>query len=136
VTLFQPDDPWAWHAKARFFLKAKLYDQAMKLKPDNPDYLTIKGTILLLSGKYSDALKVLDQAISINAEDPQSHYRRAQTHAALHQREAMLADLKKALVISQPTIRGLSHPCSGRLIYRYQKFLPAALLSHKPRNSS
>ncbi|HEX4487851.1 MAG TPA: tetratricopeptide repeat protein [Terriglobales bacterium] len=61
----------------------RLATQALKLKPDLAEAMTIRGRALLALQKPEDAVKDLKSAIALNAADPTSHFQLARAYRQL-----------------------------------------------------
>lgn len=82
--------------------KIKLYDQILEIKPDDVDAITYKADVLLDIDKVDEALKLTNVAIAKNPKYALAYWQRACAYANLSLLNEAIADIKKAIEISQP----------------------------------
>ncbi len=72
------------------------FNQAMKMKPDDPALYVLRSRAKYAKGQNQDALTDLGQAVKINPSFAQAYNTRAQVHFTLENFDQALADLQKA----------------------------------------
>ena len=81
-------------------LALNTYETLLAIYPDEPDYHTNKGNILVDLEKNNDALDSYQSALAINENHFDALYNRANLKSDLGQMEEALADYKKAITIA------------------------------------
>jgi tetratricopeptide (TPR) repeat protein len=74
----------------------KDFDQALKLKPNDPAILTYRGVAYYAKGQNDQALQDFDQALKINPNFAEAYYQRAKVYDNLQKYDKAVADLKRA----------------------------------------
>lgn len=54
-------------------LALKIIDECIKYEPSNPDYYEVKGVILGQSGNFEEAIKIMDQLLTIDSNSVMAH---------------------------------------------------------------
>ena len=72
------------------------FNQAMKVKPDDPALFVYRSRAKYAKGLNRDALADLNQAVKINPNFAQAYNTRAQVHFTVEDFDQALADLQKA----------------------------------------
>jgi tetratricopeptide (TPR) repeat protein len=74
----------------------KAFDQALKLKPNEPALITYKGIVYYAKGKNDQALKQFEAALKINPNFARAYYQRGMVYQSQEKYAQALEDLKKA----------------------------------------
>src|SRR3989339_383664 len=72
------------------------FDQAIKLKPNDPALITYKGIVYYAQGQNDRALKEFEAAIKLNPSFGRAYYQRGMIYEKKEKYDQALADLKKA----------------------------------------
>ena len=75
-------------------------DRALKITPEDPHALVVRGMALTTKREYVRALVDLDKAISLDGSKIEIYAARAAVHEAQGKGELALADLRKAMEIT------------------------------------
>ena len=102
---YNPDNPEILYEISRIYLKEKQYekgkviiDKAIKLVPDNPYFLVLKGEYLLKNhGMYKEAEKCYKRAAELRPEWYLPHYKLGLLYNRYIGRKEALVELNKAL---------------------------------------
>lgn len=81
-------------------IKIEIYDQILKLKPDDVEALTYKADMVLELGESEWALNLCNKAISIDEENGLAFWQRACANASLNYVDAALSDIFTAVEFS------------------------------------
>jgi Flp pilus assembly protein TadD len=73
------------------------YERALKVKPDLPEVLALKGEALLALRRYEEAIQLFDGVLGANPKDGETLNSRGIAHAALGQLAAANADWRQQL---------------------------------------
>ncbi len=85
------------HSQAgRYDQALQAFDQALKLKPNDPALLTYKATVYYAKGNNSQALQLCEQAIKLNPSFGRAYYQRGMILEKQDKYHEALEDLKKA----------------------------------------
>jgi tetratricopeptide (TPR) repeat protein len=84
--------------------RIKLYDQILDIKNDDVEALTYKADTLLDIDKAALALELTNNAIEIDANYALAYWQRACARAQLNMTNDAIADIRKAISISNPLI--------------------------------
>jgi tetratricopeptide (TPR) repeat protein len=85
------------HSQAgRYDQALQAFDQAMKLKPNDPALITFKGIVYYAKGQNDKALKEFETAIKLNPNFGRAYYQRGMIYEKQEKYDQALADLKKA----------------------------------------
>jgi len=72
------------------------FDQAMKLKPNDPALITYKGIVYYAQGQNDRAMKEFEAAIKLNPSFGRAYYQRGMIYEKQEKYDQALADLRKA----------------------------------------
>ncbi len=72
------------------------FDQALKLKPNDPAIITYKATVYYAKGNNPQAIQLCEQAMKINPNFGRAYYQRGMVYQSQEKYGQALADLKKA----------------------------------------
>lgn len=75
----------------------RLFDRALALKPDDPDWLRQRAAALTRLQQFELALRDLDRAAALRGDDPQIYDARGQLLTLAGRAEAALDDFRRAL---------------------------------------
>lgn len=101
----------------------KCYDQALKIKQNDPNLVALKGEALLAMGRYREAIQAFDAALAANARDVESLSARAIAHMALGRIKKADDDWHRQLEllpVDQPAARA----CVALRLADYEAALP------------
>jgi tetratricopeptide (TPR) repeat protein len=80
----------------RYDQALKAFDQALKLKPNDPALITYKGIVYYAKGKNDQAMKLFEEAIKLNPKFGRAYYQRAMILEKQEKFDQAVTDLKKA----------------------------------------
>ena len=80
----------------RYDQALQAFDQALKLKPNDPALITYKGIVYYAQGKNDRAMKEFEAAIKVNPNFGRAYYQRGMIYEKQEKFDQALADLKKA----------------------------------------
>ena len=80
----------------RYEQALKDFDQALKLKPQDPALITYKGVVYYAKGNNSQAMQLFEEAIKLNPNFGRAYYQRGMIYEKQEKYDQALADLKKA----------------------------------------
>jgi tetratricopeptide (TPR) repeat protein len=80
--------------------KIDVYDQILRINPDDTEALTYKADEVLEMGEPQWALNLCNKALLIDEEYPYAFYQRACANSTLNQLDAALSDLSNAIELS------------------------------------
>ncbi len=72
------------------------FDQALKLKPNDPALITYKGIVYYAKGNNAKAMQLFEEAIKLNPNFGRAYYQRAMVHQAQEKFSEAIPDLEKA----------------------------------------
>lgn len=72
------------------------FDQALKLKPNDPALITFKGVVYYARGKNDQAMKLFEEAIKLNPNFGRAYYQRGMIYHNQEKYHKALEDLQKA----------------------------------------
>ena len=85
------------HSQAgRYDQALQAFDQALKLKPNDPALITYKGIVYYAQGQNDRAMKEFEAAIKLNPSFGRAYYQRGMIYENQEKYHQALADLKKA----------------------------------------
>ena len=85
------------HSQAgRYDQALQAFDQALKLKANDPALITYKGIVYYAQGQNDRALKEFEAAIKLNPSFGRAYYQRGMIYEKQEKYDQALADLKKA----------------------------------------
>ena len=85
------------HSQAgRYDQALQAFDQALKLKPNDPALITYKGIVYYAKGQNDRAMKEFEAAIKLNPSFGRAYYQRGMIYEKQEKYDQALADLKKA----------------------------------------
>jgi tetratricopeptide (TPR) repeat protein len=80
----------------RYDQAIQAFDQALKLKPNDPAIITYKATVYYAKGNNAQALQLCEQVIQQNPNFGRAYYQRAMILEKQDKFEPAVADLQKA----------------------------------------
>jgi tetratricopeptide (TPR) repeat protein len=85
------------HSQAgRYDQALQAFDQALKLKPNDPALITYKATVYYAKGNIAQAMQMCEQALKLNPNFGRAYYQRGMIYDKQEKYDQALADLKKA----------------------------------------
>jgi tetratricopeptide (TPR) repeat protein len=72
------------------------FDQALKLKPNDPALITYKGIVYYARGNNPKAMQLFEEAIKLNPNFARAYYQRGMVHQAQEKYKEAIPDLEKA----------------------------------------
>jgi tetratricopeptide (TPR) repeat protein len=85
------------HSQAgRYDQSLQAFDQALKLKPNDPALITFKATVYYAKGNNAQALQLCEQALKLNPNFGRAYYQRGMIYQGQEKYHQALEDLKKA----------------------------------------
>ncbi len=72
------------------------FDQALKLKPNDPALITYKGIVYYAKGDNAKALQLFEEAIKLNPNFARAYYQRGMVYQSQEKYEEAVPDLVKA----------------------------------------
>ena len=85
------------HSQAgRYDQALQAFDQALKLKPNDPALITYKATVYYAKGNNAQAIQMCEQALKLNPNFGRAYYQRGMIYDKQEKYDQALADLKKA----------------------------------------
>jgi tetratricopeptide (TPR) repeat protein len=72
------------------------FDQALKLKPNDPALITYKGIVYYAKGNNAKALQLFEEAIKLNPSFARAYYQRGMVYQAQEKYKQAVPDLVKA----------------------------------------
>ncbi len=85
------------HSQAgRYDQALQAFDQALKLKPNDPLLITYKATVYYAKGNNSQAMQLCEQALKLNPNFGRAYYQRGMILEKQEKYREALEDLKKA----------------------------------------
>ena len=84
--------------------KIEIYDEILKIRPDEVEALTYKADATLDLGEANWSLSLTNQALSIDNDYPNAFYQRAKVFAVLGQEDNAIIDLEKAIELNEEYI--------------------------------
>ena len=85
------------HSQAgRYDPALQAFDQALKLKPNDPALITYKATVYYAKGNNAQAMQMCEQALKLNPNFGRAYYQRGMIYEKEEKYDQALADLKKA----------------------------------------
>jgi tetratricopeptide (TPR) repeat protein len=80
----------------RYDQALQAFDQALKLKPNDPALITYKATVYYAKGNNPQALQLCEQVIKLNPNFGRAYYQRGMIYEKQEKYDQALADLQKA----------------------------------------
>ena len=80
----------------RYDQALQAFDQALKLKPNDPAIITYKATVYYAKGNNAQAVQLCEQALKLNPNFGRAYYQRGMIYEKQEKFNEALADLKKA----------------------------------------
>lgn len=105
------------------------YEAALKVKPDAPELLALKGEALSALGRYDEAIELFDRVLSACPSDGETLNARGIANMALGRREAAIGDWKRQLELlpdGDAAARGSVAMRQGDYAVAYREFDRAA----------
>ena len=85
------------HSEAgRYDQALQAFDQALKLKPNDPAIISYKATVYYARGNYTQALQMCEQALKLNPNFGRAYYQRGMIYEKQGKYDQAVADLQKA----------------------------------------
>ncbi len=72
------------------------FDQALKLKPNDPALITYKGIVYYAKGNNATALQLFEEAIKLNPNFARAYYQRGMVYQSQEKYKEAVPDLVKA----------------------------------------
>ena len=72
------------------------FDQALKLKPNDPALITYKGIVYYAKGNNAKALQLFNEAIKLNPNFARAYYQRGMVYQSQEKYKQAVPDLEKA----------------------------------------
>jgi tetratricopeptide (TPR) repeat protein len=72
------------------------FDQALKLKPNDPALITYKGIVYYARGNNAKAMQLFEEAIKLNPNFARAYYQRGMVYQAQEKYKEAIPDLEKA----------------------------------------
>ena len=72
------------------------FDQALKLKPNDPALITYKGIVYYARGNNAKAMELFEEAIKLNPNFARAYYQRGMVYQAQEKYSQAIPDLEKA----------------------------------------
>jgi tetratricopeptide (TPR) repeat protein len=72
------------------------FDQALKLKPNDPALITYKGIVYYAKGNNAKALQLFEEAIKLNPNFARAYYQRGMVYQSQEKYREAVPDLVKA----------------------------------------
>ncbi len=72
------------------------FDQALKLKPNDPSLITYKGIVYYAKGNNAKAMQLFEEAIKLNPNFARAYYQRGMVYQAQEKFKEAIPDLEKA----------------------------------------
>ncbi len=109
-----------YHQAGRLSKAEQIYTKILKVNPDLPDCLHLKGFIAYQSGKNDKAIEFIAKAIHRNANDPVYHYNLALPFLALNRFDEAISCYQKALQLSPELVQ--AHVNLGNVLQEQGRF--------------
>ena len=85
------------HSQAgRYDQALQAFDQALKLKPNDPALITYKGIVYYARGQNDQAMKEFEAAIKLNPNFGRAYYQRGMIYQSQEKYHQALEDIQKA----------------------------------------
>jgi tetratricopeptide (TPR) repeat protein len=85
------------HSQAgRYDQSLQAFDQALKLKPNDPALITYKATVYYAKGNNAQALQLCEQVIKQNPSFGRAYYQRGMIYQSQEKYHPALEDIQKA----------------------------------------
>ena len=85
------------HSQAgRYDQALQAFDQALKLKPNDPALITFKGIVYYARGQNDRAMKEFEVAIKLNPSFARAYYQRGMIYQSQEKYQPALEDIQKA----------------------------------------
>ena len=85
------------HSQAgRYDQALQAFDQALKLKPNDPALITYKGIVYYARGQNDQAMKEFEAAIKLNSNFGRAYYQRGMIYQSQDKFHPALEDIQKA----------------------------------------
>jgi len=85
------------HSQAgRYDQALQAFDQALKLKPNDPALITYKATVYYAKGNNPQALQLCEQVIKLNPNFGRAYYQRGMIYLSQEKFHPALEDIQKA----------------------------------------
>ena len=85
------------HSQAgRYDQALQAFDQALKLKPNDPALITYKGIVYYARGQNDRAMKEFEAAIKLNPNFGRAYYQRGMIYQSQEKYQPALEDIQKA----------------------------------------
>lgn len=72
------------------------FDQALKLKPNDPALITYKGIVYYAKGNNAKAMELFEEAIKLNPSFARAYYQRGMVYQSQEKYTQAIPDLEKA----------------------------------------
>ena len=85
------------HSQAgRYDQSLQAFDQALKLKPNDPALITFKGIVYYAKGHNDRAMKEFETALKLNPSFGRAYYQRGMVYQSQEKYQPALEDIRKA----------------------------------------
>jgi tetratricopeptide (TPR) repeat protein len=85
------------HSQAgRYDQAVQAFDQALKLKPNDPALITYKATVYYAKGNNAQALQLCEQALKLNPNFSRAYYQRGMIYQSQEKYDKAVEDISKA----------------------------------------
>ena len=85
------------HSQAgRYDQALQAFDQALKLKPNDPALITFKGIVYYARGQNDRAMKEFEAAIKLNPNFGRAYYQRGMVYQSQEKYQPAVEDIQKA----------------------------------------
>jgi len=80
----------------RYDQSLQAFDQALKLKPNDPALITFKGIVYYARGQNDQAMKEFEAAIKLNPNFGRAYYQRGMIYQSQEKYQPAVEDIQKA----------------------------------------
>ena len=85
------------HSQAgRYDQALQAFDQALKLKPNDPALITYKATVYYAKGNNAQAVQLCEQALKLNPNFGRAYYQRGMVYQSQEKYHPAIEDIQKA----------------------------------------
>jgi tetratricopeptide (TPR) repeat protein len=90
------DQGMRYSEAGRYDQALQAFDQALKLKPNDPAIITYKATVYYAKGNHAQAMQMCEQALKLNPNFGRAYYQRGMIYEKQEKYDQAVADLQKA----------------------------------------
>ena len=80
----------------RYDQSLQAFDQALKLKPNDPALITYKATVYYAKGNNAQAMQLCEQVIKLNPNFARAYYQRGMIYQSQEKYQPAVEDIQKA----------------------------------------